>query len=111
MFRNGFLCTFVLPHQLGARKKLRSVLAALPFGDWLVLYLVARNIDRSEQIVTEFHYSFGSFNFGVADPKQFDRFSNLDSACGHFRIRFRVSNQYNITDKNCFCNCYFFTKL
>jgi hypothetical protein len=51
MFRNGFLCTFVLPHQLGARKKLRSVLAALPFGDWLVLYLVARNIDRSEQTV------------------------------------------------------------
>jgi hypothetical protein len=28
------------------RRKLRSILQALAFPDWLVLYLVARNIDR-----------------------------------------------------------------
>ncbi len=86
----------MLPHQLGARKKLRSVLAALPFGDWLVLYLVARNIDRSEQTVTEFqsmlYYSFGTLYFCVADPKEFDYNLNPHFACGHIRIRFRVSN-------------------
>ena len=89
MFRNGFICSFVLPHQLGARKKLRSVLAALPFGDWLVLYLVARNIDRSEQTVTalqsKIHYSFGSLNFSVADPKLFDSDLDRDSNPGKIK--------------------------
>lgn len=45
--RTGFLCSFVLPHQEAEKKRLRSVLEALSFADWLVLYLVARNVDRT----------------------------------------------------------------
>jgi hypothetical protein len=53
---------------------------------------VARNIDRSEQTATELqsklHFSSGTLNFCVADPKQFDY--NFKSGFG--LRRFRVSN-------------------
>ena len=46
MIRTRVLSLFVLPHYDAERIHLRTILKALSFGDWLVLYLVARNIDR-----------------------------------------------------------------
>merc|ERR1712200_253225 len=45
--RNAFLCKFVLPQYPEKRARLRKVVDTLKFGDWLVLYLIARNIDRA----------------------------------------------------------------
>ncbi|XP_023324554.1 innexin inx2 [Eurytemora carolleeae] len=43
--RNSLLCSFVLSSRPQIRQRLRKILESLPFSDWLVLYLVARNID------------------------------------------------------------------
>jgi len=45
--RKKMLCGFVLKTNFEARVRLGNILDSLPFSDWLVLYLMARNIDRA----------------------------------------------------------------
>lgn len=50
IFRNRLILKWVkdVPHKSnkGARRHLRKTLNRIGFGDWLLLYMIARNIDR-----------------------------------------------------------------
>jgi len=45
--RNYFLVKFVSEGKPNSRQRLQRILEDLPFSDWLVLYLIARNIDSA----------------------------------------------------------------
>ena len=44
--RNGFLLLYLSPERPVLRKKLNRILSLSGFGDWMMLYLIARNTDR-----------------------------------------------------------------
>ena len=47
IFRNKFLVNWILPKRKDSKVALWAVLNKVGFGDWLLLYMIARNIDRA----------------------------------------------------------------
>ena len=45
-FRNKFLILYLSPERPLLRKKLIRILNLSGFGDWMMLYMIARNTDR-----------------------------------------------------------------
>ncbi len=45
-YRNSFLLLYISPERPLLRKKLLRILNLSGFGDWMMLYLIARNTDR-----------------------------------------------------------------
>ena len=45
--RDGYLCTYVVPSREDVRNKLRQILRMTKFGDWLMFYLLAHNMDKA----------------------------------------------------------------
>ena len=46
-FRNRFLVAWILPKRKDSKVALWAVLNKVGFSDWLLLYMIARNIDRA----------------------------------------------------------------
>ena len=44
--REGYLCTYIVPSREDVRLKLRQILRMTKFGDWLMFYLLAHNMDK-----------------------------------------------------------------
>ena len=47
IIRNKFLVNWILPKRKDSKVALWAVLNKVGFGDWLLLYMIARNIDRA----------------------------------------------------------------
>ena len=44
-FRKSFLCLYIIPERKDLKKKLCRILDMTGFGDWMMYYLIAKNID------------------------------------------------------------------
>ena len=47
--RDSYLCTYIAPSREDVRNKLRQILRMTKFGDWLMFYLLAHNMDKASQ--------------------------------------------------------------
>ena len=45
-FRKSFLCIYILPSRKDLKKRLCRILDMTGFGDWMMFYMIAKNIDR-----------------------------------------------------------------
>ncbi|XP_059080250.1 innexin inx2-like [Tigriopus californicus] len=44
--RNSFICLYISPERKDQKKKLKKILEMTQFGDWMMLYMLAKNTDR-----------------------------------------------------------------
>ena len=47
--RDSYLCTYIAPSREDVRNKLRQILRMTKFGDWLMFYLLAHNMDKASE--------------------------------------------------------------
>ena len=45
--RDSYLCSYIAPSREDVRNKLRQILRMTKFGDWLMFYLLAHNMDKA----------------------------------------------------------------
>ena len=61
--RDGYLCTYIVPSREDVRNKLRQILRMTKFGDWLMFYLLAHNMDKATSLNLDFKFSILEVNF------------------------------------------------